>query len=95
MLIISAIVHLIVNWFHPPWHVFFLTTDIRFMFFSDDSNNGGIVGLIFGLLMLFVAPLVATLLRLAISRKREFLADASGALLTRYPEGLAEKNLWS
>jgi len=36
-----------------------------------------------------LAPLAATLIRLAISRKREFLADASGALLTRYPEGLA------
>jgi heat shock protein HtpX len=36
-----------------------------------------------------LAPIFATLLQLAISRKREFLADASGALLTRYPEGLA------
>lgn len=36
-----------------------------------------------------LAPLAATLIQLAISRKREFLADASGALLTRYPEGLA------
>lgn len=40
-------------------------------------------------LALILAPLIATLLQLAISRKREFLADASGALLTRYPEGLA------
>ena len=40
-------------------------------------------------LALFLAPIVATLMQLAISRKREFLADASGALLTRYPEGLA------
>jgi heat shock protein HtpX len=37
-----------------------------------------------------LAPLFAQLMRLAISRKREFLADASGALLTRYPEGLAQ-----
>ena len=39
--------------------------------------------------MIIVAPFFATLLQLAISRKREFLADTSGALLTRYPEGLA------
>ena len=42
-----------------------------------------------GLVAAILAPLAAMLLRLAISRKREFLADASGALLTRYPEGLA------
>ncbi len=62
----------------------------RLTFFSGDSDNGGgVIGLVFSLVLLFVAPLVATMLRLAISRKREFLADASGALLTRYPEGLA------
>lgn len=42
-----------------------------------------------GLAVSLIAPLGATLMRLAISRKRELLADASGALLTRYPEGLA------
>lgn len=41
------------------------------------------------ILVLILAPLVATLIQLAISRRREFLADASAALLTRYPEGLA------
>jgi heat shock protein HtpX len=45
--------------------------------------------LIIGILLAILAPIIATLLQLAISRKREFLADASGALLTRYPEGLA------
>ena len=45
--------------------------------------------MIFGILAAILAPLAATLIQLAISRKREFLADASGALLTRYPEGLA------
>ncbi len=62
----------------------------RMMFFGGDSRDrgGGLIVLI-GLVMMVLAPIVATLLRLAISRKREFLADASGALLTRYPEGLA------
>lgn len=42
-----------------------------------------------GIILAILAPIAATLIQLAISRKREFLADASGALLTRYPEGLA------
>lgn len=42
-----------------------------------------------GIVLAILAPIVVTLIQLAISRKREFLADASGALLTRYPEGLA------
>ena len=45
--------------------------------------------MIVGVLLAILAPIIATLIQLAISRKREFLADASGALLTRYPEGLA------
>ncbi|MBZ9578358.1 M48 family metallopeptidase [Patescibacteria group bacterium] len=51
-------------------------------------EGGSILGLIALILAIF-APLFATLIKLAISRKREFLADVSGALLTRYPEGLA------
>ena len=45
--------------------------------------------MIIGIVLSILAPIFATLIQLAISRKREFLADASGALLTRYPEGLA------
>lgn len=58
--------------------------------FGDDDNRGssGIM-LIVGLIIAILAPISATLIQLAISRKREFMADANGALLTRYPEGLA------
>ncbi|MEK7621803.1 MAG: M48 family metalloprotease [Patescibacteria group bacterium] len=52
------------------------------------GNIGGVL-LILALVAAILTPLGATLLQLAISRKREFLADASGALLTRYPDGLA------
>lgn len=55
---------------------------------SDKGNAQGIF-LMIGIAMAVLSPLIATLIQLAVSRKREFLADASGALLTRYPEGLA------
>lgn len=55
----------------------------------DDDNRGGNVFMIVGIIFAVLAPLFASLIQLAISRKREYLADASGALLTRYPEGLA------
>jgi heat shock protein HtpX len=55
---------------------------------SREESRGTILA-IFGILAAILAPIAATLIQLAISRKREFLADASGALLTRYPEGLA------
>jgi len=56
----------------------------------DNKNNGaGTVIFIVGLALAVLAPLFAVLIKLAISRKREFLADATAALLTRYPEGLA------
>ena len=55
---------------------------------NDKGEAGGIIMLI-GIILSILAPLFSVLIQLAISRKREFLADASGALLTRYPEGLA------
>ena len=67
---------------------------LRGMFFSHrdrDENSGSRNGvfLIIGLAFLILSPLIGQLIKLAISRRREYLADASGALLTRYPEGLA------
>jgi len=56
---------------------------------GDRDNNAGALLMILGIVAAILAPLAATLIRLSISRKREFLADADGALLTRYPEGLA------
>ena len=57
------------------------------------SGRGGgharIVMILIALVFLIIAPVLAQIMKLAISRKREFLADASGVLLTRYPEGLA------
>lgn len=54
-----------------------------------NSEGGGGVIMLIGIALAILAPIATTLLQLAISRKREYLADASGALLTRYPEGLA------
>jgi heat shock protein HtpX len=58
-------------------------------FSRRNNRNGNILLMFFTLIALILAPIAATLIRLAISRKREFLADASAAMLTRYPEGLA------
>jgi len=55
----------------------------------DDRGSGGNIMAILGIVAIILAPIAATMIQMAISRKREFLADASGALLTRYPEGLA------
>jgi heat shock protein HtpX len=56
---------------------------------DSDNNKAGAVLAVLGIIAAILAPLAASLIQLSISRKREFLADASGALLTRYPEGLA------
>jgi len=54
-----------------------------------DSGNSHLIILLIGLALAILAPIVVQLVRLSISRKREYMADASGAILTRYPEGLA------
>ncbi len=56
----------------------------------DDDNRGGGILMIFGIVLAIVAPISAQLIQLAVSRRREYLADASGALLTRFPDGLAD-----
>lgn len=56
---------------------------------SNRENKNHPAVAVIAIAFIILAPIMATLLQLAISRKREFLADASGALLTRYPEGLA------
>lgn len=65
---------------------------IRMTFFGGGDNKDNKIGgimLVIGIVLLILSPIIATLIQLAISRKREFLADATGALMTRYPEGLA------
>lgn len=67
---------------------------LRMSIFGYGGGRGGddrakLFMTIAGIALAILAPIIALLIQLAISRKREFLADASGALLTRYPEGLA------
>lgn len=69
---------------------------IRFTVFGGRGRNRErgdgrvqLLMMLIGVILAILAPIIAMLIQLAISRKREFLADASGALLTRYPEGLA------
>lgn len=83
VIICVGIVALLSNWF------------FRVSFFGRGNRNrgGGQLGIflmIFGLILLIFAPLIGQLIKFAVSRKREYLADASGSLLTRYPEGLAK-----
>jgi len=85
VVVLVGLVALLSHWF------------LRFSFWGGgrrgrDNRGGGQIGAILaliGIVLAILSPLIASLIQLAISRKREFLADASGALLTRYPEGLA------
>lgn len=61
----------------------------RSLLFGGTRKRDGSILALAGIVLAILAPIVAMLIQMAISRKREFLADASGALLTRYPEGLA------
>jgi heat shock protein HtpX len=66
---------------------------MRSMFYGggrkrDENSGGGGAMLLIAIALAILAPLAATLIQLAISRKREFMADATAVLITRYPEGL-------
>lgn len=62
---------------------------LRMAWFGDDDRENNQIFFLLGIAAAIIAPLIATLIQLAVSRKREYLADATGALTTRYPEGLA------
>jgi heat shock protein HtpX len=62
---------------------------LRLTWFRNDDRETNQVTFILGIVAAILAPLVATMIQLAVSRQREYLADATGALTTRYPEGLA------
>jgi len=55
---------------------------------NDDNKAGGILAVV-GIIFIVLSPIIATIIQLAVSRQRKFLADSSGALPTRYPDGLA------
>jgi heat shock protein HtpX len=65
---------------------------LRFTWFSnrEERSEGNQIFFIIGIIGALLAPLVAAIIKFAVSRQREYLADSSGALLTRYPEGLAQ-----
>lgn len=56
---------------------------------DSDNKQAGAIFMVLAIIAAILAPIVATLIQLAVSRRRELLADASGVLLTRYPQGLA------
>lgn len=62
---------------------------LRLVWFGDNDRENNQVFIILGIVAAILAPIVATMIQLAVSRQREYLADATGALTTRYPEGLA------
>jgi len=66
-----------------------LRTNIRGKSNRDDNGNIGAILMVAGLILALLSPIIAKLIQLAISRRREFLADATGASITKYPEGLA------
>jgi len=66
-----------------------LRTNIRGKSDRDEDNSSSGIFMLVGFVLALLSPLIAQLIQLAVSRRREFLADASAAALTKYPEGLA------
>ena len=62
---------------------------LRFTWFRDNDNDNNSAMLIVGIVAAILIPIIAFMIQMAVSRRREYLADATGALTTRYPEGLA------
>lgn len=78
VVVLAGIITMIADWF------------FRFnLFCRDDDSKGNALGLVVFLVVAILAPVASTMIQYAVSRKREYLADASGSLLTRYPDGLA------
>lgn len=81
VVVLAGVVAIVADWF------------LRISFFGghgdNDNRGGGGLVLVIALVVAILAPLASLLIQMAVSRKREYLADASGALLTRYPDGLA------
>lgn len=80
--VLVAVIAMLADWF------------LRFAIWGDDDNNGGgqmqMILIAVGLVLSLLVPIIGTIIQLSVSRKREYLADASGVLLTRYPKGLAD-----
>ena len=80
--VLVAVIAMLADWF------------LRFAFWGGDDDNGGgqmqMILIAVGLALSILVPIIGTIIQLSVSRKREYLADASGALLTRYPKGLAD-----
>ena len=88
-ILISTIVIVLVGFVSILSHIF-----LRGMMFGgarrgNDREGGNGILILIGVVLAILSPIAVTIIQLAVSRKREYLADADGALLTRYPEGLA------
>ncbi len=81
VVVLVGIITLLADWF------------LRASFFGGgrkrSNNDGGQIFMLVGIILAILSPIIATLIKLAVSRRREYLADASGVLLTRFPDGLA------